>query len=235
VLTEQVQVGSGRVDIDEDAGYLVELDVYYDEDPKFKTTNLQLPVMIKSPEDLEPSGYDFVRDSLNALDAALSDEDFPNTNYTEFLDIDNFVDFLMINEIVRNGELGHPKSTYLYKDAGEKIKMGPLWDFDWAFGLGGNTSVNLSTAETRMKGGWFFSRFFSDPEFAAKYKTRWNGKYSDIASIPDFIDGMYNQLKISQSLNSRRWYAADYEYEISNLKTWWIRRIAYLNTAINDE
>ena len=235
VLTEQVQVGSGRVDIDENSGYLVELDVYYDEEPKFKTTNLQLPVMIKSPEDLEPAGYDFVRESLNAFDAALSAEQFPNTNYTELLDKDNFVDFIMINEIVGNADIGWPKSVYLYKNVGDKIKMGPLWDFDWAFGLGEAVSVNVSTAETRMTGGWFFRRFFNDPDFVLKYKIRWNNKYTEIASIPDFIDTMYNQLKLSQSLNSKRWYAVEYEIEIDKLKTWWNNRIAFLNTAINTE
>ncbi|MDR0567850.1 MAG: CotH kinase family protein [Spirochaetaceae bacterium] len=235
-LTEQVQVGNGRVDIDEDDGYLVELDSYYDEEPKFRTTNLQLPVMIKSPEDLpDDSGYAFVRDSLNAFDAALADENFPANDYTDLLDVDNFVDFIMINEMVRNTELGHPKSTYLYKDAGEKIKMGPLWDFDWAFGIGGSSSVNLDTAATRYQGGWFFSRFFRDPEFVSKYKARWNAQYSSIADISVFIDSMYAQLRASQTLNSRRWYALDYEAEIAKLKTWWNNRTAYLNAAINAE
>jgi spore coat protein CotH len=235
VLTEQVQVGNGRVDIDEDNGYLVELDVYYDEEPKFKTANLQLPVMIKSPEDLtDPAGYNFVKDSLNDLDAVLSSGDFPNNDYTDLMDMDNFVDFIMINEIVRNGELGHPKSTYLYKDTDQKIKMGPLWDFDWAFGLGGHTSIDLSTAKSRMKGGWFFSRFFNDPSFVSKYTIRWNEKYPDIADISTFIDTMYDRLKISQSLNSRRWYSVDYKGEIYKLKTWWSNRIQYLNGAIND-
>lgn len=235
VLTEQVQIGDGRVDIDEHNGYLVELDVYYDEEPKFTTTKLQLPVMIKSPENLEASGYDFVRDSLNAFDAAVSDEDFPGNNYTELIDIDNFVDYLMINEIVGNGELRHPKSTYLYKDAGDKIKMGPLWDFDWAFGLEGNHSIDISSAKSRMTGGWFFERFFSDPQFVSKYKAQWNEKYGDIISIFAFIDIMYNQLKTSQGLNSRRWYAVDFETEITKLKTWWNNKITYLNVVINME
>jgi spore coat protein CotH len=235
VLTEQVQVGTGRVDIDEDAGYLVELDVYYDEEPKFKTANLQLPVMIKSPEDLDdPAGYNFVKDSLNALDSALSSGDFPDNDYTGLIDIDNLVDFIMINEIAMNGELGHPKSTYLYKDRGQKIRMGPLWDFDWALGLEGNTTINLSTAPGRMTGGWFFSRFFNDPLFVSKYKARWNEKYADVESILTFIDTMYDTLKTSQSLNSSRWYQVDYEGEIHTLKTWWSNRVQYLNMAINN-
>ena len=237
VLTEHSRVGKGRVDIDPVNGYMVELDVYFDEDPKFRTPNLNLPVMILSPDlgvDINASGYEFVIKSLNDFDAALSALNFPDNNYAELIDIDNFVDFIMINEIVGNGELGHPKSTFLYRDAGEKIKMGPLWDFDWAFGLGGSTSVNVSTAAYRYLGGWIFSRFFNDPEFVSKYKNRWNDRYSHIVSISVFIDEMYNQLSVSQSLNSRRWYAVDYKYEIDKLKTWWNNRIVYLNKSINN-
>ena len=236
VLTEHSRVGKGRVDIDPNDGYMVELDVYYDEDPKFRTPFLDLPVMIVSPEldgGINNPGYDFVKESLYAFDAALSDENFPDNDYSNIIDIDNFVDFLMINEIVRNGELGHPKSAFLYRDAGDKIKMGPLWDFDWAFGLGENTSVNISTAERRYMGGRIFSRFFSDPEFVSRYKARWNDRSYDIFSITAFIDKMSNQLKVSQSLNSRRWYAVDYENEIDKLKTWWSRRVVFLHTAIN--
>jgi hypothetical protein len=74
-----------------------------------------------------------------------------------------------------------------------------------------------------------------DNAFVLKYKTRWNEKYTEIANIPEFIDSMYNQLKQSQSLNSRRWYAIDYEAEIDKLKTWWNNRIVFLNSAINAE
>ncbi|MCL2028289.1 MAG: CotH kinase family protein, partial [Bacteroidales bacterium] len=55
VLTEHRQadplgVGApGRVKIDSE-GWFIEIDSYWDEDPKFKTTNYDLPIMIKSPE-----------------------------------------------------------------------------------------------------------------------------------------------------------------------------------------
>jgi hypothetical protein len=112
VLTEQVQVGKGRVDIDEDDGFLVELDSYYDEEPKFTTGSSQLPVMIKSPEDLtDPAGYDFVKNKINELDNLLFGEDFPENGYRDLIDIDTFVKFLIINEITGNSELSYPKSA----------------------------------------------------------------------------------------------------------------------------
>jgi len=231
VLTEHIQVHEGRVDIDSKDGYLVELDVYYDDELKFRTTNLQLPAMIQSPE----TNYDFVIDSLNEFDTAVSAANFPNNNYADLTDLDSLVDFLLINEIVHNGELGHPKSTYLYRDKGGKIKWGPLWDFDWAYGFGGNQSISLSNARSRFKGGWFFSRFHNDPEFQARYYARWNEMRESITSMDAFISDMQNKLSKSAELNARRWYSGnyDYNYEVGKLKTWWNERIPYLNTEIN--
>jgi spore coat protein CotH len=234
LLTEHMRVGQGRVEIDPVTDYLAELDTYYDEDPKFRTANLNLPVMISSPDfglDINDTRYQFVIDSLNKLDAALSDVNFPNNDWKDLVDIDSFVDFIMINEIVRNTELNHPKSTYICSSGGI-IKMSHLWDFDWAFGLGANKSVYVSTAKGRYKGGWFFSRLFLDSEFFAKYKTRWLEKYNDIKSISAFIDLMYNKLRLSAELNSDRWYTVNYGEEINKLKTWWNNRIDYLDSEI---
>jgi spore coat protein CotH len=238
MLTEQVQAGAGRVDIDEDDGFLVELDVYYDEEPKFKTTSYQLPIMIKSPEDLtDPAGYDFVKDAINALDAAVYASSFPESGYRDLINIDTFVGFLLANEIVRNGELGHPKSTYMYKDKGDsaKISMGPLWDFDWAFGFTGTRPNYFTNAQIRFTGGHrFFGRFYSDPVFTRKYKQLWNAHYGDITGIETFIDEMAALLEKSQALNFKlRNETVNYRQQIEKMKTWWHDRVLYLNTEIN--
>ena len=233
VLTEHIQVHKGRVDIDSKDGYLAELDSRYDEDPKFLTTNLGMPIEIHSPE----TNYDFMIESLNELDAALSAVDFPYNNYTELMDLDSLVDFLLINETVNNLEIAGPFSTYLYRDKGGKIKWGPLWDFDWAYGLREVFSISfsdLNDPKIRMTGGGFFSRFYDDPAFITKYKARWNEKYNDIAAIWAFITTMQYKLSASAQLNARRWYGnVNYNYEVEKLRIWWDQRVVYLNEEIN--
>lgn len=246
VLTEQVQVNEHRVDVNEKTGFLVELDSYYDEDPKFKTDKLQVPIMIKSPEDLaDPSGYDFVKNDINALTNALSDPLFPNSGYRDLIDMDVFVDFLLVNELVRNTELYHPKSMYMYKkDPSSKIGMGPLWDFDWGFGYTA-TIHNYFTYPTDMLlgptrgndgiGYGFFRRFFDDPEFRKLYKARWNDLYQrGVLNLDSYIDGKRIELNYSQVENFGVWTASfSYSNEIDKMKTWLNTRIRYLNTEIN--
>jgi spore coat protein CotH len=238
VLTEQVQVGKGRVDIDEDDGFLVELDSYYDEEPKFTSIASQLPVMIKSPEDLDdPSGYDFVKDSINELDRLLFAEDFPENGYRDLIDMDTFVTFLIINEVVGNSELSYPKSAYMYKDKGGKICLGPLWDFDGAFCYAGNReNVYFGDSDYRISIHPFFKHFFDDPAFVDRYKAIWNENYNEIRSIEQFIDETAQRLDASQRANFTLWRwlnQQDYSTEISRMKTWWNKRVTYLNTEIN--
>lgn len=246
VLTEQVQVNEYRVNIDEETGFFVELDDYYDEDPKFKTNTYALPVMIKSPEELnDPSGYDFVKNDINALTDALGAPEFPNNGYLDLIDVSTFIDFMLVNEIVRNTEFQHPKSMYMYKkDPQSKICMGPLWDFDWGFGYAGHghnyyTNPNEMLLRQEYKGdqaGYkFFCRFFDDPKFRQQYKARWNElKGKGLFDLDDFINQMHEKLNLSQAENFSKWNNnLIYSDQISKMKSWLKQRIAYLDAEIN--
>jgi hypothetical protein len=246
ILTEQVQVGKGRVDISETEGFLVELDFHYDEEPKFKTNSYRLPVMIKSPELSDPysSGYDFVKTAINGLESAMLESTFPNSGYGDLIDVDNVVDYLIVNDILMNFELQVPASVYMYRDAVGKIKMGPLWDFDCGYGYEDNNTtfyneytgrVGLFSRRYGQTGQAFIRRFFDDPAFVAKYHARWNAKYADIQDVSAFIDAMHSKLNTSLALNGRRWAGAlNHETEMGRMKTWWGRRIPYLNVEISN-
>jgi spore coat protein CotH len=244
VVTEQIQRGHGRVDI-HDNGFFVELDSYYDEEPKFMTNILELPVMIKDPGNLtEDSDYDFIRDALNELESALFADTFPDSGYRDLLDLDTWIDYIMINEITRNVDLQLPHSVYLYRDGGvsSRIGAGPLWDFDYSFDYDNKgayfndvTGMYYNTKLREGCGEKFFSRFFEDPAFRIKYKERWNEKYSDIAGMEKFIDQMAGLLEKSVQANSKVWWwnKVDYSKEIGRLKKWWRERLNYLNVEIN--
>jgi spore coat protein CotH len=242
VLTEQIQTGPGRVDINEDQGFLVELDNHYDEDPKFLTPHLALPVMIKHPEDLaEDSGYDFVKKALYDLEAALFSDTFPDSQYRDLIDLDNFIDYIMVNEITRNIDLQFPHSVFLYQDQGSKICLGPLWDFDYGFDYNegkyfeNTEGMYFNTAFREGAGKKFFSRFFEDPAFRRAYKERWNTLYPEIADMESFMDQMAARLEKSHEANDKIWWwnKVDYPKEIMRLKEWWRNRIAYLHREIN--
>ena len=136
-LCEQIKIDGNRLDINdpyeegdaftapEDYGYLLECDDAYDETWKFTTANY-IPFLFKDDANQEMLDYatTFVRGIEDKLYAG---------NYTEAyksMDLTSMVDFLLIQELMMNSEMKHPKSCYTYINDG-KFYAGPIWDFDW--------------------------------------------------------------------------------------------------------
>ena len=138
--------------------------------------------------------------------------------------------------------------------------MGPIWDFNLAFGnadycSGGETNVWAYKLNDRCPGGmwpvpFWWERLLQDPNYVSKLKIRWNELRSDAFSNNSIIQKVdnYNQiLKISGSMkrNFDRWpvlgiyvwpnnyIGSNYEQEINYLKDWITQRLAWLDTNIN--
>ena len=151
-LCEQVKIDSGRLDIAdpydkddaysgvaEDYGYLLESDDAYDEDVKF-ITKTYIPFQFKDDADGSGSMLAYVKGIVNGIEDNLYNGKWDEAFKT--MDLASFVDFLLIQELMMNGELGYPKSVYTYIDGG-KLYAGPIWDFDW------QTIPNISEIESK--------------------------------------------------------------------------------------
>ena len=248
VLTENKEVGKGRVDIGgKDGAWFVEADGYYDEDPKFMSDVLQLPFMIAYPEDLSEPEYDFVKNDLNQFEAKLFEEDYPNNDFMDLMNVNSFIDYIMVYEIVQNFEISAPRSMYWYKaGADEKISLGPLWDFDNSFGFQPSTfnffhgydgELFADKPEAVEPGDKLFSKLFESPELRAVFKERWNNRYRTILEMTEYIDSYAKEVEKSQKLNAEIWgwtgNDPDYMTEIARMKQWWIDRVTYINSRVH--
>jgi CotH protein. len=248
VLTENKEVGKGRVNIDKSGGWFVEADNHYDEEPKFKSNILKLPLMISYPEDLPNSEYSFVKNDINQFEAKLFESNYPNNDFMDLMNVNTFIDYIMINDIVQNYDLLHPKSMYWYKEGSDKkISLGPLWDFDWAFGFNSTSgkyfheyggTIFGDTSKIGGIGGKLFGKLYESPELRARYKARWNEQYQTILGITEFMDAYAKTVEKSQKRNAAIWgwrgNDPDYMTEIERMKQWWINRVTFLNSEIQN-
>jgi hypothetical protein len=202
---------------------------------------------------IESPLYETVRNDLNALTDALTNPDFPESGYRDLINITSFIDFLMINELVANTDLSHPRSAFLYKDKDGVVTMGPLWDFDSGYGwnyrnwMESSFNDHFNYPDRRPPVHLFFRRFYEDPVFLVKYKERWNEMYDTIASVPLFIDEMAKKLEKSAERNFESWWYKThapftdtrpaqpnvFNDAIVRLKNWYGARVFYLNAEFN--
>jgi len=246
LLTEQVQVNKHRVNIDEDNGFLIELDTYYDEALKFRSPKLDLPVNIKSPEVDDISEVEFIRTDFNNFESAMfGDDGKPSDNYRDLVDVNSVIAYLLVNEITYNGEVRHPKSLYMYKDVNSKIHFGPVWDFDWGFcheedgtNYFFNVGIRLFDIDSSGDAGKLFAQFFKDSQFKKEYKDKWNAIKPQLYSMEQFISDYGDKLRKSAAENMEVWYEEryynfDFDEEIEKMKSWLKDRIEFLDAKIN--
>ena len=140
-LCEQIKIDGNRLDIQDeydgetitssnvgDFGYLMECDDYYDENYKFVTRHY-IPFQFKDDCDGGNVIKNYVQNKVQGIEDNLYKGNY-STAYNDF-DVYSFADYLLINELAMNSEIGHPRSLYVYMDGTGKLKAGPVWDFDW--------------------------------------------------------------------------------------------------------
>lgn len=248
VLTEQVQVNEYRVDIDEYEDYFLEIDTYFDEDYKFYSSRIALPVNIKSPELDNDAQIAPIEVAFNDFMDKLFDPagNFPDNDYKDLIDIDVLIDFLLVNEICRNQEVWHPKSTFMSKTQNGKFIMGPLWDFDWGFGFKRAVRHEYFDYKESLifykgidnssdKGSTFFDKFFHDPEFVSAYKARWNEIKGSIADMDVLVGKLGKDLERSAAYDYELWpdNTSDFKTQIMEMQNYMRVRTNVLDRAIN--
>lgn len=244
-VSEKVEEGNNRVAIGKE-GYLLEIDQLErmkPDDVFFYTDNFL--INIKEPEtEYNSETYNYAKDLLNEFETVLYGSQYkdPLKGYAKYIDVDSFIDWYLISEITKNQDSKSFSSIFLNVIPGEKIKMGPLWDFDLAFG-----NVNYSECQY-PEGFWvkhhkWYERLFQDRGFTNKVKERFIYFKENENFILDKMDAHAHQLRWSQQENDLVWKTLGthvwpnpvvydtYEEEVDHLKKWYSQRMAWLDTA----
>tara|TARA_X000000368_G_scaffold133962_1_gene105145 strand:- start:369 stop:2285 length:1917 start_codon:yes stop_codon:yes gene_type:complete len=212
LIGQKVEESKNRVNIG-DNGYLVEIDTdahgRIEEDDVIFRSNVwsnhysEGVFNIKEPSlDYDSDEYNLIKNHINHFESALFGENFkdPDLGYRSFIDIPSFVDWFLVNEISKNQDAVSFSSIYFNYVPGEKIKMGPIWDFDLAFG-----NVNYSNAENPggfwIKNNLWYNRMFEDPYFNDLVKQRLEYFNDNLNDILSKIDDYETYLQKSQIKN----------------------------------
>lgn len=167
-------------------------------------------------KDLTPEKYNYIVDEVSKVERVLYSDKFnhPTEGYSKYIDVDTFVDYYIINEFFKNTDAGM-LSTYVYKDYEEKMKAGPVWDFNESLGnsLNKDGQVYDYTEFTMIHKPWF-DRLMMDINFANKVVERYKElrkTYLSDEYLTNFIDETVKLLGTSSKRNFDRW-----PIEISN-------------------
>ncbi len=274
VLMEKIKIDKNRVDIatlkDSDivgdeltGGYIMKVDR---EDPGYFPSNypdrsgdysIKFSYVDPDYESLKLQQREYIKKYIRDFETALY---FFNYNtypdkYLEFVDLESFVDYFIVQELSKNVD-AYRLSAYLYKDKdskGGKLTMGPLWDFNFTYGmpdyLDGWQTTDWVLTEQLWSIPFWWDRLRVDPRFNSKLKRRWTALRQDgvlhVDSLMEIVDRNALLLKDAQMRNFTKfqilstyiwpnyYIAGNYTNEINYTKNWIKGRLQWMDGQIN--
>jgi len=156
LLMESVKRDENRVDIakllpsdtigDElTGGYILKIDRMVVEENGWRSDHPSIDggsvwIQLCKPKgpDLHPAQRTYIEEHIGMFENLLVGDDFsdPSSGYSQFIDVQSFVDLSLANELSKNID-GYRLSTFFFKEKdsdGGKIVMGPWWDYNLALG-----------------------------------------------------------------------------------------------------
>ncbi|MDG5765984.1 CotH kinase family protein [Balneolales bacterium ANBcel1] len=269
MLVERIKWDNNRVNIEKitpddnsepeiTGGYIIN----FDRDVHIRSRNRNTGFALVRPQDhdITPQQRNWIEHFLGDLEAALFGPQFhdPDEGYAAWLDPESFIDHHLITETLKEMD-GYRLSTYLYKDRGGRVIMGPVWDYNLSLGnyittegWNGHDPTGwyyTHVPEEMYLNGWY-TRLFQDPDFAQRYQDRWwelrQGPFSSghiVNMIHDYVD------KLGEAIdrNFERWdilgedvwhWSRDgfdtYEEEIDYMVNWIETRLDWIDSQMGD-
>ena len=268
VLMEKIKRDQDRVDIskldpddiegdDLTGGYILKFDWIWTgdnlgwfESDEGSLYNYHYP----KPDEIASEQVDYIQQYIHDFETMMAGAGYndPTSGYPSWINIDSFVDYIMLQELSKNVD-AYRLSTYIYKDKNSDDSLlyaGPIWDINHGFG-------NCDYGYTWLTNNWLLGYQATDDPIAFWWHKLWNDdgfeaafseRYTELRSttlslnhIYSIIDSVANYLGPSIDRNFTRWptlgtyvwpnyYVFDtYAEEIEYLKSWTADRLQWMD------
>jgi spore coat protein CotH len=194
------------------------------------------------PEDVTSAQNLYIKSVFQQLALVSNQHNTSITNgIPSVIDIPSFVDFYMIAEYSSNVDV-YSLSTFFHKDRKGKLRAGPVWDYNLAYGhdeFGNRSRYDVWQFDNSDNNGpRFFKDLFDTPTFRCYMARRWNeliqpGQPLNYREVCNRIDEIAAWISEGVSRDNQRWYQMNnHTSEIQSMKTWINQRINWLTQNI---
>ena len=264
LLVERVSIESNKINIEEataddlTGGYLIEKDVDnkidFSEDQWFNcpywANQGRDYFVLKDPEPADETlrsqmlSYltTYMQNVHNSIMGTGQDD------YTRYVDVDSWIDFIIVQELAKNIDGNLKTSCYMFKQSGDdKLYLTAPWDFDLAYGNPETTWTNADPQHNdyydcpnatspadfmaiNSSCPWFDTLYDDHPEFRSALMQRYTlYRSSMIPAMLRLIDRAAAYLSEAEPRNDARW-GKDFTGGVADLRSWLTARIEWLDT-----
>jgi len=202
----------------------------------------------------------YLHDHMTRFETMMQGRDWNDarSGYRQWLDLASWVDFALIQELSMNPD-AYFKSVYLQKwprSMGDRIAVGPVWDFDLAFGVAEfrDARNTQAWAHTMNRFGaervpydpprenpyvpQYWERLWADPAFHQDLQCRWQELREGplrLETLNARIDQWLQQLAVAMPRDAARWRDLPKNAHTGgeeSLKTFLAQRVAWMDANL---
>ena len=199
MVTEQVEEGKHRVELDQSDGILLALDINDGPgDEPYATNNFYSDVFgmaaaVKYPRDATTADRDRVRKEFAILEQAIDERDW--NRIQELLDVESMIHYILVQEIIGNVEMDNNpslRSGYIHRYGSDSLwVMGPVWDCDGGFSYNWGDMYDSSGYGHTFFSDYRYLVFGSDPyNHRGAYGTTASDFFCRLFGIPEFVEAL---------------------------------------------
>lgn len=191
---------------------------------------------------------------IRYFENALKDD---KSDIKTYANVNALADYFLLSEFANSPD-AYRSSCYFHISSNDKVEMGPVWDYDFAFGnstlynaqdiKGWRFPQSETTSPYYSAAPKWWSLLYKKPEFKTALCSRWKMHRESIFSdkrIGFVIDSITNSLKPLLGENNNKWPLANksiqwvtspklsYQAEIEYLKNWMMKRAQWIDLELN--
>ena len=254
LIGEKAEIGKNRLNLQDPAGAMFELDDGFatDEDHYFFEGRLNsyfaLKEIVEEDDAHIAQAMSNFQTAMTRFTTALTSEGWENLSLDQLnrmIDVDSLARYYLMNEYVLNGE-SFFTSFFWYQDgASDVLHVGPLWDFDTCMGNKQEKVTDYNACDTSV----LMKKMLNIPAFYQRVQELYARYEPVLTGMAGQIDGRKAEIGVSADLNYLRWstlgtanpkpggmpFAPTYDEALDRVRTWLNGRAGAFTPAVRPQ
>ena len=168
--------------------------------------------------------FDYIYEYMNAVCKLIKNGGTVEVSFREnpvelkdLVDIDSFIDYYLVTEIMLNEDSKY-KSIYFSKSTDGKLKIGPIWDFDFSMAEGFDLPYDRSYIETAndlyiARQSTIFYNLFKNESFFNEVSIRYDEIKHVILDVAEDLKDYKEKIDAVAQIDAKLWYGKTGEFE----------------------